>query len=360
VPKNTDHSPSNLSVLQGKNKAIKQIIALLAACFLVWLSFRGAHLSEVLKYAAQANPVFLGLMCLSALLSHLIRSWRWLILMRPLKANISLWHSFCAVMYGYAVNIVVPRGGEIVRLITISKMESLPWAGVLPTLLIDRLLDLVTIAILIGFTLIALPASMFKSMPWLYPSGITITVSSLALLLILPKLSPLLSIILSVPNIKRLIPTAVSKKINDLLAQFAEGTKCLTNPLTYPIIALSSIAIWLCYWLNFYFVLLAFSLDKTLTLSKGLMLFTVSSLGSLVPTPGCVGGFHLLVSKCLVLIFGINQDLALAFATVLHAFAFVITICTAAFCCFLCQQFLERKANKLTLPAEQKSVEDLQ
>ncbi len=358
VPKNTDHSASHPSVLQNKNKAAKQLIALFAACLLIWLSFRGAHLSEVLNYAARANPLFLGLMCLSALLSHLIRSWRWLILMRPLKAKISLWHSFCAVIYGYAVNIAVPRGGEIVRLITISKMESLPWAGVLPTLLIDRLLDLVTIAILIGFTFIALPADMLKSMPWVYPSGIAITIASLTLLLLLPKLSPLLSFILAIPHIKRLMPASLNDKINDLLAQFAEGTKCLTDPLSYPIIALSTIAIWLCYWLNFYFVLLAFSLDKTLTISKGLMLFTVSSLSSLVPTPGCVGGFHLLVSQCLVLIFGINQDLALAYATVLHAFAFVITICTAAFCCFLYQQFLERKANNPTLPLNKNPIKD--
>ncbi len=147
MPKNTQHLSPNPAVLPDKNKTIKQILALLVACLLVWLSFRGANLSQVLKYAAQANPFFLGLMCLSALFSHLIRSWRWLILMRPLKTNIRFWHSFCAVIYGYAVNIIVPRGGEIVRLIAICKTEALPWAGVLPTLLIDRLLDLVTIAI---------------------------------------------------------------------------------------------------------------------------------------------------------------------------------------------------------------------
>ena len=130
------------------------------------------------------------------------------------------------------------------------------------------------------------------------------------------------------------------------MIQFGQGTQCLTNPLTYPTIAISTIAIWLCYWLNFYFVLFAFSLDKTLTLSKGLMLFTVSSLGSLVPTPGCVGGFHLLVSKCLVLTFGVDQDLALAFATVLHAFAFVITICLAAFVCFIWQEFKGNNSDK--------------
>jgi hypothetical protein len=334
VPKNDAPLSPDLPVSQDKNKIVKQIIALAIACLLVWLSFRGANLNKVLTYAAQANPFFLGLMCLSALLSHLIRAWRWLIFLRPIKDNVSLWHSFCAIIYGYAINIVVPRGGEIVRLITISKMENLPWAAVLPTLLIDRLLDLVAIAILIGFTLIALPADMLKTMPWLYPSGITITISSLALLLIMPKLSPLLSFVLSTPSIKKLLPEPLSLKFNALLIQFAEGTKCLTSPTTYPIIALSTIAIWFCYWLNFYFVLLAFNLSNTLTLGKGLMLFTISSLGSLVPTPGCVGGFHFLVSQCLVLIFDLDKDLALAFATVLHAFAFMITICLAALLCF--------------------------
>jgi uncharacterized protein (TIRG00374 family) len=345
VPKNNTPLSPHSPVFQDKNKIVKQIVALIIACVLVWLSFRGANLTKVLNYAAQANPFFLALMCLSALLSHIIRAWRWLIFLHPIKKNVSLWHSFCAIIYGYAVNIVIPRGGEIVRLITISKMEDLPWAAVLPTLLIDRLLDLVAIAILIGLTLLALPAEMFKTMPWLYPAGITITVSSLALLLILPKLSPLLSFILAKPLVKRFLPETLNEKLNTLLIQFGEGTKCLTNPLNYPIIAASTIAIWLCYWLNFYFVILAFNLASTLTLGKGLMLFTVSSLGSLVPTPGCVGGFHFLVSQCLVLIFDINKDLALAFATVLHAFAFIITISLAALFSFLWQEFLSKKKN---------------
>ncbi len=330
------------SLFHGKNKIAKQLIGLLIAGLLVWFAFKGANLASVLSYAAKANPFFLALMCLSALCSHLIRAWRWTILMQPLKSNkISLWHSFCAVIYGYAVNIVIPRGGEIVRLISIAKMEDIPWAGVLPTLLIDRLLDLVTIAILIGCTIMTLPANMLASMPWLYPSGITITISSVVLLLLLPQIAPLLSFLISIPSLNRLIPPIVTNKIKDLLGQFAEGTKCLTNPVTYPIIALASIAIWCCYWLNFYFVLLAFSLDKMLTIGKGLALFTVSSLGSLVPTPGCVGGFHLLVSQSLILIFNTDPNLALAFATVLHAFAFVITICITAFICFAWQEFRE-------------------
>jgi hypothetical protein len=198
-------------------------------------------------------------------------------------------------------------------------------------------------AILVGLTIISLPSNLLASLPWLYPSGITITIGSVTVLLVLPKVAPLLTFLISIPRIKRLLPGPVINKINELLAQFAEGTKCLTNPVIYPVIAISTAAIWLCYWLNFYFVLLAFSLGKSLTLGKGLTLFTVSSLGSLVPTPGCVGGFHFLVSKALTLTCQVDQNLALAFATVLHAFAFVITICLAALFCLAWQEFAENK-----------------
>lgn len=328
------------SNLSGKSKIAKQLLGLLAACLLVWLSFKGSNFSKVMDYARSANCTFLGLMCLSALLSHLLRAWRWVILLKPLaKTKISLWHCFCAVVYGYAVNIVVPRGGEIVRLLAICKMESLPWAGVLPTLLIDRLLDLIVLVLLLCFTLISLPKEQLASLPWLYPSGISLTIATLVLFFALPKLAGIFSFLLAQPWFKKLIPLALMDKIKDLLAQFDQGTRSLTSPLAYPLIVVFTMAIWFCYWLNFYFVLSAFNLDKVLSLNKGLVVFSLCSLSSLVPTPGCVGGFHFLVSKSLVLVAAIDPNLALSFATVLHAFAFVIVVVSSACVCLLVQNW---------------------
>ncbi len=343
---NSFPSPPTTSILGSGPKITRQIIAVLAVAVLAWLSFRGANLSQVMFYARSANVTYLGLLCLSVLFSHVLRAWRWLILMRPLAGKkISLWHSFCAVIYGYAVNIIIPRGGEIVRLIVICKSENLSWAGVLPTLLIDRLLDLVTLALLLGFTLISLPSAQLASLPWLYPCGISLTVSTVVLFLALPVLSPIVTFIINIPWLKKLIPPDLLPKIKNLLDQFQLGTASLTNPLTYPLIALLSLAIWFFYWLNFHFALAAFALDRTFTLSKELIAFTIASVGALVPTPGCIGGFHLLVSQCLILLGGVNQNLALTVATVLHAFAFVIVIAVTALACFLWQNLRKPSDN---------------
>jgi hypothetical protein len=159
----------------------------------------------------------------------------------------------------------------------------------------------------------------------------------------MPFLAPMLTFVIELPQISRLIPSAATSKIKDILQQFALGTRSLTNPLTYPFIALSSLGIWFFYWLNFHLVVLSFSLDQTLTLNKELIAFTIASLGALVPTPGSIGGFHFFVSQALIHIGGINQDLALAFATVLHTFAFVIFVGVLALTCFLWQSFRPAK-----------------
>jgi glycosyltransferase 2 family protein len=338
VPSNSSYSCPPASILGGNRKIAKQVAAILVAGMLAWLAFRGANLSAVMAYARGANVTYLGLLCLSVLFSHLLRAWRWLILLRPVANKpISLWHSFCAVIYGYAANIIVPRGGEIVRLLSICKSETLPWAGVLPTLLIDRLLDLVMLALLLGFTLVCLPPAQLAHLPWLYPCGISLIVSTVVLFLALPVLAPIVTFIISLPSLRRLIAPNVFSKIKNLLEQFELGTRSLPNPFTYPLIAFFSLAIWFFYWLNFHLVLAAFALDQKLTLNKELMAFTIASIGALVPTPGCIGGFHFLVSKSLALIGSIDQNLALAFATVLHAFAFVIIIASTAAACFLWQ-----------------------
>jgi glycosyltransferase 2 family protein len=87
---------------------------------------------------------------------------------------VGLWNAFCAVMYGYAVNIAVPRGGEVARIVSIAKTEKLPWIGVVPTMFIDRLLDIAMLVLLIGITLVLLPPEFRNSMQWMVPAGVAL------------------------------------------------------------------------------------------------------------------------------------------------------------------------------------------
>ncbi len=323
----------------GGSNLWKQLLALGFAGLFLWLSFKGANFAEIWEYAKKTKPEFLFWVFATAVISHLLRAWRWIFLLKPLTSKkVSLWNSFCAVIFGYAVNIVVPRGGEVVRLISISKSEKLPWMGVLPTMFIDRLLDIAILGGLLGMTLTLLPKQILEKAPMLIPGGIAITLCSIAALFVLPHLSKLIRWLVEVPFVKEKLSPQTAAMFESLARQFGVGTKSLMDPSTYPAIAGLTVIIWLFYWLNFYCMVWAFGLESRISPLQCLVVFTIGSFGVLIPTPGNVGSFHYLVSQALQFTCGLDASQSLAFATVLHFFSSILAICVTAAACWIWQQ----------------------
>lgn len=338
----TKPEPKLSSEPAGK-KLLKQVGAALLAVLFIWLSFRGANLEQVWKYAKESDWSYLALTFLSGLLSHLLRAVRWLLLLKPLSPKkISLWNAFSAIIYGYVANLIVPRGGELVRLVSFTTTEKLPMAGVLSTLLIDRLLDVVLLMLLLGSTLTILPASITSSMPWLLPGGASLSILTLIALVALPFLGRIAAYMVTLKPIARFIPESLSGRLQELINQFNEGTKSLTNPVVYPAIAGLSLIIWFLYWLNFYLVLKAFHLDQQVTLLDSFIVFAVGSVGVLIPTPGSIGSFHFLVSQALILTSNVSKDMALSFVSTLHAMSFALVPCPVALFCLIVNLTLKK------------------
>ena len=323
--------------------AIKQLTGIALAGGLLWFCFKDADFNKLWHYAQGADPKFMAAVVVSGLLSHFLRAWRWVILLQPLSdKRIGLFNSFAAVMYGYAVNIVVPRGGEFARLISISKTESIPWAGVLPTMFIDRLLDIAMLVLLLGLTLSKLPPGILD--PKLTgPLGILMCVATVVGLVALPFVGKVGKQVIGIDAIKSRIPEAIFSKLEELLGQFEAGTKSLTSASKLVVIAVSSVLIWICYWANMYLMIWAFHLENLVDLSKSLLVFTIGSVGVLVPTPGSVGSYHMLTSQSLQQGCGVDPSQALAFATVTHLLCFVVITCIPAAICFVIQSSANKK-----------------
>jgi uncharacterized protein (TIRG00374 family) len=324
MPEEPDKKPA-------PNNLVKQLAAGAFALLLLWLAFKDCNWSELCRYlrTIQLLPVF-GLLA-SGLSSHLLRAYRWIFLLQPLsEKKIGYFNSFFAVILGYAVNIAIPRGGEVARLVSICRTESLPWAGVLSTMLIDRMLDLALLVFLLGSCLLVLPKDILVAMPWLVPGGISILVSTVIGLLVLPHVGAILTKLLGLPVAAKRLPEKLREKLALLAEQFDTGTKSLKSPVKYPIIALLSFLIWFCYWLNFFFMVFAFGLQDKIDALKCLIIFTIGSIGVLIPTPGSVGGFHVLVSKGMTMTANVPPDQALAYVTVLHFLSFVLVPCVTA------------------------------
>jgi glycosyltransferase 2 family protein len=309
-------------------KLLKYLMAVAIAIVFLSLSFRDTNAWDIWQHTQNISftPIFFILV--SIVVGTFLRSYRWAILLAPLAPDalkpIRQFNAFYAVLMGYAVNIVLPRGGEVVRLLSISKTEHLPWAGVLATILIDRMLDIAMLAMLLGFTLLFLPAQVVGIMPGLVTGGIVLLVCAVFGLLLLPFFGKLMQALLSTSTAKDHISTKLLNKLLELSSQFDQGAGALRSVTRYPFIAFLSVLIWYTYWLNFYLMVFAFGLDDTITKIKCLIIFTIGSVGSLIPTPGSIGGFHYLVKMATVATTQIPPEQALAFSTVLHSLTFIV------------------------------------
>ena len=310
------------------NNAVKYALAVVTAVVFLWLSFRGTDFVDVLAHSQDVKPIPVFLILLSVLAGTALRSFRWTLLLSPLRSEsekpIGQFNAFYAVMMGYAVNIVLPRGGEVVRLLSICKTERLPWAGVLATMMIDRMLDVAVLAILLGLTLLFLPGEVVSIMPGLATGGLALLAAALLGLCLLPIFGKISQKLFNTPVLKRYIPVKFSFKLAELSLQFDQGAGALRSFTRYPFIALLSVLIWFTYWLNFYLMVFAFGLEDKINAIKCLIIFTIGSVGSLIPTPGSIGSIHYLVKMATVATAQISAEHALAFATTLHLFTFIL------------------------------------
>src|SRR4249919_632769 len=118
---------------QSRTKVISQYaIMILLTTGLLWLSLRALNVGGENKGQfiwntwIKANKGYLLLMAAVSLVSHVIRSERWRMLLVPSGNNVKLSSSFLSLMIGYLVNLAIPRGGEVSRCYNLFKLEKTP------------------------------------------------------------------------------------------------------------------------------------------------------------------------------------------------------------------------------------------
>jgi uncharacterized membrane protein YbhN (UPF0104 family) len=122
-------------------------------------------------------------------------------------------------------------------------------------------------------------------------------------------------------RLTRFLPAAISAKINELLDQFLNGIVALKSAGHYPVVAILSIAIWVCYVLAFQLLFYAFDFVNLYHLpwTAALVALVITTISVVVPSsPGYVGSYHFLCQLALGL-FAVPKGPALSYAFVLHA-----------------------------------------
>jgi uncharacterized protein (TIRG00374 family) len=270
------------------------ISSLLAAGLLYWaFSKSELHYNDILLTFQRADYNWVAASVIIAIISHLLRALRWEQLLEAMSYHPRTVRTFSAVLIGYFANFLVPRLGEVSRCGSLKKTANIPFEESFGTVITERLIDLLSLVVLVGITFIfewePLQQSLFPTLK--LPSGTLIIVASVLGLIglgVLWKFKDLLK------NIGE------ESKIGKMLLGWIAGIGSIRN-LTSPRKFIGySIGIWLCYFLSTYTLFLAFPISENLGLSAALTVLVMGTFGMATPTQGGIGAYHSLVASAFV------------------------------------------------------------
>jgi uncharacterized protein (TIRG00374 family) len=306
------------------NKRLRTILQysffLSLGIFLIWWSIKDltsddkTQIKESLKTAQYwlLIPVF-GIL----FLSHLIRAIRWKLLIEPLGYKPSTTNTLFAVYIGYLANQAVPRLGEILKCTVLSRYEKIPADKLIGTIILERVIDALTLLIIFGITLVIQPDIYSQLIDTVFNSkkegDAHKTISSSLVLMILGGIAIFTLTIWMIKNKKNLNDLGLLfKKIGKSIWQGLSTIRHLKKRWLFLSLTIS---MWVLYLAGGYIGFMALKETQQYGINEA---FTVLSAGSvgMIATPGGIGAYAYLLQKTMQM-YGLNEGIALAFGWIL-------------------------------------------
>jgi glycosyltransferase 2 family protein len=304
--------------------SIRTVIVVAIAAALVVVFLRNVDLRGVLSAIVRADLRWLVVSLVASILSIVIRSLRWQYLLEPL-GHASFANAFRATAVGFAASSILPaRAGEVIRPYFLARHENMTATGAFATIILERVLDVLTVLVLLASSLFVFNRSVgaanpnvFAAMKW---SGATALGGSIVALVVMFVLAGDPGRIGRwMARLEASVPSKLAGLIGSVAEKFARGLGAVRRPGRLFVALLWSFPLWLTIAAGMWAVLEAFSIDVPFTGS--FLLVAVLVIGVAVPTPGAIGGFHEAYRLGATKFFGAPDDAAVGAAIVAHLFS---------------------------------------
>lgn len=286
-------------------------VAVAAMAFALW------HVDLVQVGRAMAGANYVYLLPYVALLAvyYALTAFNWALLLQPV-GRFTVRQVAPAMMVGFAGNNLLPmRLGELVRAVVFARQHSRPTGAVLASLLLERILDVLTVLVLYVLSLFVL-----RNVPSAVATGARLF--ALALLPIGAAIGAFL--LVPAPFLKLWhvvsvwLPARWRTRGTRLIEGVLHGLTALRSPTRLAALAGNSLLKWFCSTASIWLVLQAFHTGASVGVAMVVLVVTALAI-ALPNTPGYVGtlqaAFVIGLSP-----FGISPDVAFA-ASIFHLVA---------------------------------------
>lgn len=289
---------------RSTQKILKIILPLSLGVFLIWYSIKNSTPSEreqLLENITQAHPGWILLSMVLGLLSHISRAYRWKFLLEPMGYKPKFLNSFMAVMVAYLANFGIPRSGEVLRGVTISTYEKIPFEKAFGTIISERIADFIMLMLIIGIAMILQTEYLL----------IYFEKNNINPFLTIAFLFGLLAVGIFILKLIRKSKHGIILKFKAFAKGLLEGMRSILKMKNKKAFIFHTVFIWVMYVLMFY--VLVFTVPETAAMPFGvvMMAFVVGSF-AISATNGGIGVYPIAIGASLML-FGIGKEAGEAF-----------------------------------------------
>ena len=283
---------------------MKKILSISVATLCLYFAFQQINLEEIHSALLTTNLFYIFLAFLITLITFVLRSLRWRILLDSPK-ELSFNQYMSTTHIGYFLNNILPfRAGDIFRAKLLSNHgKDIKLSYLIGSLVAEKIIDLWVIGL---FTIILILLG-YTNLFGLQFILTVIAISFVSSLIIFGRQSLSNKLLISFPS----------------LTNFVAGYKLVSENR---IRLLSwSMLLWISFVAYVIFSLKAIGVNLTLEQSLGLTIIS-SIVTSLPIAPAAIGTYHLAVIYCLHNLYGFNLELAQTGAIVMHSIFLLYSI----------------------------------
>lgn len=306
-----------------RRRWLAPLAGLLVSGALLYWAVQGVDIGAAWAAARGADPGWLLLSVLVATLTFVLRVPRWQQLLRtdehrPLPAA-AAWHG---IAIGFMANNLIPRSGEVLRAFVASRLASVGFTKAFSSVAVERIFDGLTLTAMLAIALLSPAIPDDATVNGMLLRDIAVRGGIICLILLAAAILVVLLPARAERLARRVIPwPKVAEKVAALIHGVAEGLAAMRSPGRLLAVVAWSIVLWLVGAASFLLMFRAFGLD--LGWSAALLVQAVLAFGVALPsTPGYVGVFEGVVVAVLS-VFGVDKDLAFAYAVTYHVTTFV-------------------------------------
>lgn len=319
-----------------QKSALKITLSIALVAGSLYYAQYGVNFTKLMDSLTRVNYWWIIATVPVVLFSHWLRALRWRTMLEPVLKKHSLHNLFSAVMVGYAVNNVLPKGGEFLRPLVFSRREKVSFSTVMATIILERFIfDMPVTLMMAGGVFLFMRQDIAIAYPQFTLSqltGLGVMVAGASAVILTLVLYPRLTEWMLQVTIRR-FSEKLYQRFHKLVESFRDGFAIVKTPSQYWRLSLESLAIWFVYIIPMWMTFFAFNFHTSFHLDFGdaTFLFIIGTIAFILPAPGGMGLFHSLVAGAMIKLYRISPEEALAYATLTHGVGYLVTSLVGGF-----------------------------